>query len=44
LSIPAEVAVVGFDNRELIAADLWPKLITVALPSHEMGTRGVEML
>ena len=44
LSIPADVAVVGFDNQELIAAYLRPKLTTVALPFHEMGTRGVEML
>ena len=44
LSIPSDVAVVGFDNQELIAAYLRPKLTTVALPFHEMGTRGVEML
>jgi LacI family transcriptional regulator len=44
LSIPADVAVVGFDNQELIAAYLRPKLTTVALPFHRMGTRGVEML
>lgn len=44
LSIPADVAVVGFDNQELIAAYLRPKLTTVALPFHQMGTRGVEML
>ena len=44
LSIPADVAVVGFDNQELIAAYLRPKLTTVALPFEEMGARGVEML
>jgi LacI family transcriptional regulator len=44
LSIPADVAVVGFDNQELIAAYLRPKLTTVALPFHQMGTRGVEVL
>ena len=42
--IPHDVAVVGFDNQELIAAYLRPKLTTVALPFQEMGTRGVDML
>ena len=32
-----DVAVVGFDNQELIAAHLRPALSTVALPHHEMG-------
>ena len=44
LPIPPDVAVVGFDNQELIAAYLRPKLTTVALPFQEMGTRGVDML
>jgi LacI family transcriptional regulator len=44
LSIPGDVAVVGFDNQELIAAYLRPRLTTVALPFQEMGARGVDML
>ncbi|GAA4829148.1 LacI family DNA-binding transcriptional regulator [Luteimicrobium xylanilyticum] len=44
LTIPADVAVVGFDNQELIAAYLRPKLTTVALPFEEMGERGIDML
>lgn len=44
LAIPGDVAVVGFDNQELIAAYLRPRLTTVALPFQEMGARGVDML
>jgi len=38
LRIPEEVAVVGFDNRE-IASYLQPPLTTIALPTPEIGTR-----
>ncbi|MBE5800080.1 MAG: LacI family transcriptional regulator [Clostridiales bacterium] len=38
LSIPGDMAVVGFDNRE-IASFLQPPLTTVALPSKEIGVR-----
>ncbi|QKJ21274.1 LacI family DNA-binding transcriptional regulator [Microbacterium hominis] len=44
LRIPHDVAVVGFDNQELIARYLRPGLTTVALPFEQMGTRGVELL
>ncbi|GAB3603801.1 LacI family DNA-binding transcriptional regulator [Microbacterium aureliae] len=44
LKIPHDVAVIGFDNQELIAAYLRPGLTTVALPFDEMGARGVEIL
>jgi len=37
LSIPEDVAVIGFDNQELIAVSLRPGLTTVALPHYEMG-------
>lgn len=37
LSIPQGVAIVGFDNQELIAQYLRPALSTVALPFSEMG-------
>ncbi len=36
LSIPADIAVVGFDNRE-IAAYLQPPLTTIRLPTTEIG-------
>lgn len=44
LRIPHDVAVIGFDNQELIAAYLRPKLTTVALPFDKMGAQGVELL
>lgn len=44
LSIPQDIAVIGFDNQELIAAYLRPKLTTVALPFEEMGALGVQSL
>jgi LacI family transcriptional regulator len=42
--IPGDVAVVGFDNQELIAADIYPGLTTMALPHYEMGTWAVSHL
>ena len=44
LSIPEDIAVVGFDNQEVIAAHLRPPLSTVALPHYELGAAGVRML
>ena len=44
LRIAHDVAVIGFDNQELIAAYLRPSLTTVALPFDEMGARGVDIL
>ncbi len=44
LRIPQDVAVIGFDNQELIAAYLRPGLTTVALPFEQMGAKGVEIL
>jgi LacI family transcriptional regulator len=37
LSIPADVAVIGFDNQEIIAAHLYPPLTTMELPHYRMG-------
>ena len=42
LRIPDDVAVVGFDNQEIIADELIPGLTTVALPHYEMGQRAAE--
>lgn len=44
LAIPDDVAVIGFDNQELIAADISPSLTTIALPHYEMGQWGVQYL
>lgn len=44
LSIPEDLAVVGFDNQEVIAAHLRPPLTTVALPHYELGAAGVRVL
>ena len=35
--IPTDVAVLGFDNQELIAAHMYPPLSTMELPHLEMG-------
>jgi LacI family transcriptional regulator len=37
LSIPEDVAVIGFDNQEIIAAHLYPPLTTMELPHYKMG-------
>ncbi len=42
LEVPRDLSVVGFDNQELIAANLHPGLTTVALPHYEMGAWAVE--
>jgi LacI family transcriptional regulator len=44
LSIPGDLSVVGFDDQELIAANLHPGLTTVALPHYEMGAWAAEQL
>ena len=44
LNIPDDIEIVGFDNQELIAADLYPGLTTMALPHYEMGTWAVSYL
>jgi LacI family transcriptional regulator len=40
--IPDDVAVIGFDNYEIIAANLYPELTTMHLPLYEMGRWALE--
>jgi LacI family transcriptional regulator len=44
LSIPDDVAIIGFDNLELIAAHLRPPLTTMELPHYAMGQWAVQYL
>ncbi|MBK7821025.1 MAG: LacI family DNA-binding transcriptional regulator [Tessaracoccus sp.] len=44
LKIPGDLAVVGFDNQEVISAHLRPPLSTVQLPHYELGAAGVRVL
>ena len=44
VSIPGDVAVMGFDNYELIATQLSPPLSTMQLPHYEMGKWAIEFL
>ena len=44
LRIPEDLSVVGFDDQQLIAANLHPGLTTVALPHYEMGAWATEQL
>jgi DNA-binding LacI/PurR family transcriptional regulator len=43
LNVPGDVAVVGYDNRE-VARLLRPRLTTVAMPVYEMGFRAATLL
>ncbi|HMQ30658.1 MAG TPA: LacI family DNA-binding transcriptional regulator [Chloroflexaceae bacterium] len=44
LRIPDDVAVVGFDNLEVVAAHLYPPLSTIELPHYQMGEWAVNYL
>ena len=44
IAVPDDLAVVGFDNQDVIAAHLRPPLSTVALPHYELGLTGVRVL
>ena len=44
LGVPQDIALMGFDNDELICEAVRPRLSTVVLPYFEMGRIGVERL
>lgn len=44
LAIPGDIAIVGFDNLELIATQLHPPLTTIELPHYQMGQWAVQYL
>lgn len=44
LRIPQDIAVVGFDNQEVLAEFLRPPLSTVALPHYQMGGWAIDYL
>jgi len=44
MKIPDDIAVMGFDNQEIIADNLYPGLSTMALPHEGMGKRAIELL
>ncbi|MGQ0600978.1 MAG: LacI family DNA-binding transcriptional regulator [Anaerolineales bacterium] len=44
LSVPEDVAVIGFDNQEIVAAALHPALSTMELPHYQMGEWAVRHL
>lgn len=44
LRIPNDIAVIGFDNQEIIAAQLHPSLSSMQLPHYEMGQWAVSYL
>lgn len=44
LRIPDDIAVMGFDNLEIVAAFLRPKLSTMELPHYDMGQWAVKHL
>jgi LacI family transcriptional regulator len=44
LTIPDDVAIVGFDNLEVIATNLRPRLTTIELPHYAMGQWAVQYL
>jgi LacI family transcriptional regulator len=44
LNIPEDIGLVGFDNMELLASQLYPSLSSMQLPHFEMGQWGVRYL
>lgn len=44
VKVPEDLAVIGFDDQEVISAHLRPPLTTVALPHYDLGAAGVRLL
>jgi len=44
LKVPGDLAVVGFDNQDVISAHLRPPLSTVQLPHYDLGAAGIRVL
>ncbi len=44
LKIPQDIAVIGYDNQELLAANLHPSLTTMELPHYGMGRWAAQYL
>ena len=44
LRIPEDVAIIGFDNVEILATQIHPPLTTIELPTFEMGQLAIQML
>jgi DNA-binding LacI/PurR family transcriptional regulator len=43
LSVPGDLSIVGYDDQQLVAAELDPPLTTIALPHYEMGRWAMEV-
>lgn len=44
LNIPQDIAVIGFDNQQIICENIHPSLSSMALPHFEMGKQAVKIL
>lgn len=44
IRVPEDLSVVGFDDQEIISAELRPPLTTLALPHAEMGREATDLL
>ena len=44
IRVPQELSIIGFDNQDVIAAHLRPRLTTMQLPHYEMGHWGAAAL
>lgn len=44
LRVGEDISIVGFDDQEILAPHMRPKLTTIALPFEEMGLAGVSLL
>ena len=44
LSVPTDIAIIGFDDFTMISTQVIPPLTTVALPYYDIGARAADML